>query len=104
MTTRTKSSKFLILQDGTKNILKFSKSAGDIFSEFNELVEKCKDKFELAVFVLCEVPPLKNRLANSEKNLIDEFNGLLLEKFDNDSSGFQVLKLNQIIRNTPNFN
>ena len=52
-----------------------------------------------------EVPPLQNRLANSDKNkLIGEFNALLLEKFDGDSSGFQVLKLNQIIRNTPNSN
>ena len=34
--------------------------------------------------------------------MIDKFNELLLEKFDNDSSGFQVLKLNEVYRNTLN--
>ena len=93
--------KTFIIQDGTNIILKSNKSAGDIFSEINELVIKCKDKFEPDVFVLCEVTPLKNRLANSDKNkLIDEFNELLLEKFDNDSSGIQVLEVNQINRKT----
>ena len=43
------------LKDGTNNILKFNKSAGDIFSEFKELVIKCKDKIELDLFVMCEV-------------------------------------------------
>ena len=57
------------------------------------------------MFVLCELPTLKNPLANSDKNkLIDYFNELLLEKFDNDSSGFRGLQLNQIISNTPNSN
>ena len=49
--------KTFILQDGTNNILKVNKSAGDIFSEFNELVIKCKDKLEPDVFVLCEGHP-----------------------------------------------
>ena len=34
--------------------------------------------------------------------MIDEFNELILEKFDKDSMGFHVLKLNQIISNTSN--
>ena len=76
-----------------------------MFSEFNELVIKFTDKCESDVFVLFEVPPLKHRLANSDKyKFIDESKELLLEKFDNDSSSFQVLKLNQIIGNTPNSN
>ena len=94
-----------ILQDETNNILMFNKSADYIFSEFNELVIKCNDKFEPDVFVLCDVPNLKNRPAKSEKNkLIDEFIELLLETFHNDSSCFQVPKINQIIRNTSNTN
>ena len=98
----SKKLKTFILQDGTNNILKVNKSAGDMFSEFNELVTKCKDIFETDVSVLCEVPPLKNRIANRDKvKLIDELNELLLVKTDNDSSGFQELKLNQIIHNTP---
>ena len=95
--------KTFILHNGTNSILKFNKSAGDIFSELNELVIKCNNKFEPDLLLMCEVPPLKNRLANSDKNkMIDEFNELLLEKFDKDSMGFDVLKLNQIIRITSN--
>ena len=58
------------------------------------------------------MPPLRNQLANCDKNkLIDEFNRFLHEKLYKESSGFQVLKLNQIIctihnsnENVPDYN
>ena len=51
---------------------------------------------------VCEVPPLKiDSLMVPKINGIYEFTELLLEKGDNESSDFQVLKLKQIIRNCP---
>ena len=43
-----------ILNDRTDNMWNSYKSANDIFSEFNELVINCRERFGRDVFVLCK--------------------------------------------------
>ena len=98
--------KTLILQDGINNILKNDRSADEIFQEFQQLIDKYMDEFEPDNFVLCEVPPLKNKLENVFKNkLIDEFIGLLSSKYLDHASGrFVTFRLNALIRNVSRAN
>ena len=89
----------LILQDGTNNVLKHhQKSAQDHFADHAKLVKKCIEKFQPEVFVICEVPPLKNLPQNMDKNnCIDEFNELIHSTYSN-QIGFKILNVNKNIK------
>ena len=89
----------LILQDGTNNVLKHhQKSAQDHFADHAKLVKKCIEKFQPEVFVVCEIPPLKNLPQNMDKNnCIDEFNELIHSSYSN-QIGFKILDVNKNIK------
>ena len=82
----------MTLQEGTVNFLKNNKSADEIFQEFGQLIDSYRDIFSPDNFVPCEVPPLQYQIENISKNkLIDEFNCLLSRKYNNHSSGKNVI-------------
>ena len=89
----------LILQDGTKNVLKHhQKSAQDHFADHAKLVKECIEKFQPEVFVVSKVPPLKNLPQNMDKNnFIDEFNELIHSTYSY-QIGFKILNVNKNIK------
>ena len=75
-----------------------SKSVEVNFEEFNHLVNLWVKKFTPETNVLCEIPPLKDLEHNTQKkNIIDKFNSLLHDKYDN-VDRFTILPLNDYVK------
>ena len=56
----------LVIQDGTNTLLKSSQGdVSELFPEFESLVTKSLEKFELTKLFLCAVPPLRTIERNS---------------------------------------
>ena len=64
----------ILIQDGTNNVLKHGKNASQNFEGHKKLVDKCIEKFDLDVCVVCEIPHLKDAVQNSEKKRTDQRN------------------------------
>ena len=101
----SKKLKTLILQDGTNSISKSARTAQQLFLDYVELIEKCKEKFNPDVFVLCKVPPFQEIPRNQDKNdKIPDFNNLIAQKYGDGMENCKILKLNEIIRAVPTYN
>ena len=80
--------KTLILHDRTNTVSILQKSSNKILDKMFSLIDACKNRFQLDVFVFMEVIPFKETDHKRSKNkLIDEVNAALTLKERSESLG-----------------
>ena len=80
------------------NVSKHGIKSNQNFEEHKKLVDKCIEKFDLDVCVVCKITPLKDAVQNNKKNeLINEINMLLHDCYA-DNSSVIFLSLNAKIK------
>ena len=93
--------KTLILHDRTNTVSILQKSSNKILDKMFSLIDACKNRFQLDVFVFMEVIPFKETDHKRSKNkLTDEVNAALTLKKRSESLGenFVLLKMKELIQ------